>query len=802
MMRPRWHKVIADLLSNKVRSLLVVASIAVGLFAVGLIATIHIVLSADMRTSYIAVNPANIQVRVDSFDPDFVDRVRHLPGVRDASGAWLADMRIQTGPEKWTQINLKAGQDLDQMAINRVERVSGIWPPGDREIVIEMNKLEELGVQVGQPVHIKLASGKIRTLQLVGVVHDQTIGSASGGGGFFLAPAQGYITYDTLEWLEQPTAFNTLYATVTGPSNQLEPIQEISNHIMDEFDANGYQTVNSVVRRTTDHPNMTYLDAIASVLFVLGLLVVFLSGFLITNTLQALLNQQVQQIGVMKTVGGNSRQISGIYMILILVFSLLALLISIPLAQQVAYGLLEFLASRINFNLQGYRLVPLAIYLQVAIALIVPEVAGFIPILQGTRITIQEAIGGVGVSRFDDQGGIAHLLSRIRGLSRPLLISLRNTFRRKVRLALTLLTLTLGGAIFISTFNVRSSLDNYVDRLRRYFVADVNLTLSEPYRISEVERDVLQVPGVAAIEGWAAARAEVIRSDGAPGESVQLLAPPPNSQLIVPILRAGRWIMPGDQNALVVSELFFEQYPGLKLGDTLGLKVNGEETDWVVVGNIQFAGRASGMVAYATYDYLSRLTHIPNKSSVFRVVAAPGFHDLDGQDALGLRIEDQLNRLGYHVADVRAGLSLQNSTSRGLDILTAFLMIMALLMAVVGSIGLMGTMSLNVLERTREIGIMRAIGGSDRAIMKLVLVEGVLIGLISWLLGCLVAFPISKLLFDVISMAIFNSTSPFSFTATGPLIWAGLVTLLSILASVIPARSAARLTIREVLAYE
>jgi putative ABC transport system permease protein len=124
------------------------------------------------------------------------------------------------------------------------------------------------------------------------------------------------------------------------------------------------------------------------------------------------------------------------------------------------------------------------------------------------------------------------------------------------------------------------------------------------------------------------------------------------------------------------------------------------------------------------------------------------------------------------------------------------------LMAMVGSIGLTGTMGLNVMDRTREIGIMRAIGISDGTLMQLVIVEGMLIGLISWLVACFAAIPISTLMFDVISTAIFGQQIQFTFVLSGVLIWLGLVVFLSGIASILPARNAARLTIREVLSYE
>ena len=127
---------------------------------------------------------------------------------------------------------------------------------------------------------------------------------------------------------------------------------------------------------------------------------------------------------------------------------------------------------------------------------------------------------------------------------------------------------------------------------------------------------------------------------------------------------------------------------------------------------------------------------------------------------------------------------------------------MALLTATVGSMGLTGTMSMNVLERTREIGIMRAIGATDLEIMRMVIVEGLLIGLISFGLGMILAVPFTYLLSAIVSNAVFATPITVIFTPLGYLIWLGLVIVLSSLASVLPARSAARLTIREVLAYE
>jgi putative ABC transport system permease protein len=804
VMRPRWHKVFSDLTSHLIRSLLVIASIAVGLFAIGMITTTHLILSEDIRSGYQAINPANIQMRASTFDEEFVQHIRRMPQVAGAEGVWDTRLQVWTVEGYWKPISIKA-QDFNDGAeemINQVTLIEGSWPPGNKQIALDINKIADTGAGLGDEVEIKLPSGIIRRLPVVAIVQDQTIGSSGGEGGFFLANIQGYVTRDTLPWLEQLYGFNTLYATVDQAQEDREAIRAVADILIDEFHQNGYLTNGSVVRLSSEHPNVSYIDAMAAVMFLLGFLVVFLSGFLITNTLSALLNQQVQQIGVMKTLGASRRQIISLYMVLILVFSLIALAIAVPLSNQASYLLLQYLSERINFQLEAFQPVPTAIMLQVIIAVLVPQVAGSLPILQGTRISVREALSGTSPVQLENHGFLYRQLAKIRGVSRPVLISLRNTLRKRLRLVLTLITLTLGGATFIATLNVRNSIETYVDRLGHYFLADVNLALNQPYRVERVRRDVEQVPGVKEVEGWSVTLANVVMEDGKTGETLQLVAPPAESELIEPILLEGRWLHPDDYNAITLNELFLETIPAIKVGDTLRLKIGLRETDWVVVGFFQFAGRSSGLFAYVNFETLAQETSMIGRAVSYRIVADGKSLNLEEQEELARRIDMQLTERGYKINNVSAGRSLQEMTSEGLNILTTFLLIMSFLLASVGSIGLMGTMSLNVMERTREIGVMRAIGGSNRAIITIVLLEGVLIGLLSWMLSCLVALPLSKQLADVMFQIIFDRDAALAFTFLGNLIWLGLVMLLSVLASVVPAYNASKLTIREVLAYE
>ncbi len=803
MIRPRLYKIFSDLVINKSRSFLVIASIAVGLFAVGWIANGYFNISGDMRTSYAAINPANITVRSQPITQDMVDSAGRVAGVKNAVGAHTVGLRVWDASGKWAGIDLKSFQDFDKQAVNTVHLVSGTWPPGDKEIAIDQYKLSEIGAKLGDDVSIRLPDGTVRAFKLTGIVQDQSIGAESGGGGFFLASIQGYIDFDSLPWVNEAQRFNVLYITAVEGNNDLVHLRSLAESITNKLEDNNYTVYSANIRRTVDHPTSTYVDAIAGVLFLLGLMVVFLSAFLITNMLAALLKQQTQQIGIMKTIGGRRQQIMLIYMALILMFSLVSLALSMPTSGRAAYWLETFLAGELNFRPQGYRAAPIAQLLLIFIAVLVPQAAGFFPIAQGVKISIQEALSPTGVDNGEEKpAGSGRIAKRLRKVRRPLLIALRNAFRSKWRLLLTLITLTLGGGIFIATFNVRLSLQDYMDKINRYFIADVNLTLARAYRLQEVEDAIRETPGVSYVEAWGTARCELIMNGDRSEESVRLLAAPGGSSLIVPMMIEGRWLEPGDTNAIAVNESFLTRFPALKIGDTLQLKVNGEKKDWVVVGVFQLAGKSSGFAAYTNFEYLADVTHSHGQALLYRIIGKNGPLDQTRQETLGKQIEQNLETKGYQIASVDSGAWLQNSTSRGFNILTAFLFMMAALMAVVGSIGLTGTMSLNVMERTREIGVMRAIGASDRIITQMVLLEGAVIGMVSWVLSCFVAIPISLVMSNGISVVLFDRATDFTFTPTGILVWLGIVAVLSVVASLIPARNAARLTVREVLAYE
>ena len=794
-MAPRWRKVFADLWSNKTRSLLVVLSIAVGVLAVGTVLGIQQIVSRDMRASYLAIHPAQAQAFTTNFNDDFLYTLQRMPEVAEAEGRLaVGGIRAVTGPDQKVDLTLTATENLAATRFDRLKLLEGKWP-GKNELAIERQSLGLLrGAAVGDTLTLELDGGqRTRTVRIAGVVQDlnSSIGATS---------VMAFASRDTAESLGQSRDYNQLYFTVAEHPEDAKHVQEVGQAISRRFELNGGLVGGLYVRPYNQHPAQSSTDAILGVLGALGLFSLVLSGFLVFNTAAALLTQHVRQIGIMKAIGGRTRQIVGMYLALMLCFGLLALLIALPLSTLAAWGVSRFIAYAFNFDLLGFGLPWPVVGLELALCLLVPLVASLLPVLRGTRLTVQAALTsyGLGKGRFG-KSLIDKALKHIRFLSRPLLISLRNTFRRKSRVALTLITLTLAGAIFIGVVNVRASMSATIDQVFAYLLSDINLNFDRVRRTEEVVPVMKGVPGVDVIEAWSGMNGDVMGPGDISVEKLVVFGPPTNSRLLKPSVLEGRWIVPGDENAIVIPTSLRARHPGLKVGDKLSIKMGSRTQDWVVVGIFQFLNTGETYIIYTGYDYLAKVLNQTGRSFYYQISTLD--HSTAFQNNVSQALQTEFKRQGISVY-VQTGGSIRDSASVVLNVVAAFLMGMTVFIAVVGGIGLMGTMGMNVIERTREIGVMRAIGASTGAILRLVLVEGMLIGALSWLAAAAIATPVSQVMTSTIGQALFQSAIPFVFDWGGVLAWLAVVVVISSVSSVLPALSAARLTVREVLAYE
>lgn len=796
MVSPRWRKVIHDVTHNKTRTFLVVLSIALGVFAIGVTWGARDILTHDMQASYLATNPASATLLMTPFDDQVVQAAREVEGVSEAEGRRSVVVRINTGQDEWKTLELFAVADFDDLRVNTFDSESGAWPPEPGSILLERSSAPFVNTAQGREVQIKTLTGNEHLLKVSGLAHDVGLCPT-----FMCDTAYGYITLDTAETLGEARDYTQLYLSLAENQFDTEHIREVAGAVRDEVQRQG-QTVFliNVPAKPGKHSTDAPVQALLFLLRVIGLFCLALGGFLVINTISALLTQHVRQIGIMKSIGARSGDIAAMYLVMVAAFGVLALIVGVPLSVLGARGLAANMAGMLNFDISSRISVPPAIVvLQIAAGLLVPLLAAIVPVVNGTTITIREAIAGYGLGRGRfGLGMIDRLLERIHFLSRPVLLSLRNTFRRKVRLALTLATLTLAGAVFIAVLSVRASTVSTLQDVFGYWGADVWVIMNRPYPVADIEREVKKLPQVVSAESWLSAGATRLRPDGSDGPSAFVSGTLAETKMVRPTLIAGRWLEPTDEHALVVNTKYLEQESDITVGDDIVLKIQGQETTWKVVGVVRMLLDEARI--FINRAHLGELTGLPDQAHWMHVVTQR--HDAADQTEAGRRIEAQFEQAGIEVNRVIPVITRRDQAQAQFDIIIVFLMLMAALLAVVGGLGLMGTMSINVIERTREIGVMRSIGASDGDVLKIVMVEGILIGLLSWLFGAILALPLSKPISDAVGNAFLQTPLSFTFSVGGVLLWLLLVVLVAGAACLLPARNASRLTIRDALAYE
>ena len=535
------------------------------------------------------------------------------------------------------------------------------------------------------------------------------------------------------------------------------------------------------------------VEAMVLLLTVLAVVCLVMAIFLVVNVVSATVTQQRRQIGVMKAIGARPRETARLYLASAGIYGLAAFVLAVPLSAVGALLLIDYAVGLINLDAAAFSIPPYVLALQATAAIALPLAAALVPAMRASRLTVRQAIAGGG---HEGSRGLPGLLAE-RAARVPVAarLALTNALRRKGRLVLTVAALALGGAVFIGVLSVRESLYRTLDEGATYAGYDVGVNLERPYPGAALERAALGTPGVAHAEAWSVEGAYRVRPDGSESETFSVVGAPAGSDLLQPRIVRGRGLRPGDGRAVVVNTDVLESEEGLRPGDRVRLSVNGRPpASWRVVGIAQRI--VIGPVMYADGGTLARAAG--EEGLARRLVVGT-----DGpQDEVAAALTDRLQREGFAVTSARTSAELKSLDRENFGTIASFLMVMAVLLAVVGGLGLSGMLSINVLERQREIGVLRAVGARDRDVTRLVMVEGLVVAAVGTAIAAPLGLLVGRALSDAVGDLFLGAPLAYSFSTVGLLLWLGLALVIALAASALPARRAMRLRVRDVLAYE
>ena len=796
-----WHKVWFDLWHNKTRTLLAVLSIAAGVFAVGSIFGMSNMLLSNMDGSHRAVLPTHINMALDTLvDREVLLSLRDVPGVEDIEPYNSVNIVYKLRPQdEWRQGVIQMRDNYDEQKYELLQLRNGQWPGGKNEIGIERMAAQFLNMGVGDQVILKI-DDKEHILPVTGLIRHPFVPPPQFADmAFFFMNAEG------MERLGIPEGkFSAFYVRVTPYSEDYA--KEVASAIKEKLAKQDIRVAGSMYEDPEKHWGRTYFDAITRVQQLLALICVLISGILVFNTISNLITQQTNQIGILKAIGGKTRFIAGMYLVSALVYGILAFLIAFPLGAIVANNLTRTFLNLFNIDFDQFQISWQAVLLQAFFAIAAPLLAGLPPILNGARITVRQAIASYGLGGGYRSGRLDRWVEAIgaRLLPSHYATALGNLFRHKGRLILTLVVLIAAGTSFLMVMSLNSSLaltlDNffgrqrfdtviYFDRVQR---SDRTIPLAESVAGVDKAEIRMSQPANLFVEGQLVKEA---------GLNTSILGISAESDFFEPLLVAGRWYLPGEGRVIVVPRETAEKNK-IEVGDTitLSLGIYGED-QWQVIGIYEpvFVGGFAPDTIYAPLETLFDVTKKYNRSGA--IVVRTTAHDSTFVTNITKNLKETFESHNIEVAASQTQNDLRATNEWQFGLVTSMLLALSIIVALVGAIALMGVLSIGVIEQTKEIGVLRAIGARSHTIMGIFVMEGTLQGLLSWLFAIPLSMLVSPIAAEALGKVMFGATLDYQYNWTAVFVWLGIVVVISILASILPARGATRISVRDSLAY-
>lgn len=803
-MRLRYKKVLNDLKSDLAKNLMLVLAIAIGVFGIGTILGGYAVLKREMARNYLGTNPASATIKLENvpITRSLVDSVKAYPDIKTAERRATIYTRMKIKND-WYPLLLFVIDDFRNMQTNTITHISGSVTPTTGSMLIERTALSFMQADVGENVLIKTPHIRPKHIIIAGTVHDPGLAPAGQQ-----QTGYGYVSLQTLQELGEAQDFDELRIVLDDPPSTVAETTEQVKQIAISLEKQGYKIHEIQVPPPRKHPHQGQLNAILSLFTIFSFMILILSSILVAASISTLMAKQVREIGIMKTIGANSLQITTLYIVMILLLSAVAIIPAILLSGYAAAIFYTQISALLNLAVVDRTIPAWVFWVQILSGVFVPLVVALFPVIRGGRVTVREALDNNGVPKQRyGKGFWEDIPNRLHVFSEAFTLSIRNVFRKRSRLMMSLSLLAAGGAMFMTALNVSKAWDSNLLKIYQYRRYDLEVRLNNPITTDDILAKLKTIPGIDSAEPWAYSAVSLTREvdfeinhsypDKGHGSFILMALPAKTDFLSLP-LQMGNWLSDDNADDVVLNQMARSLLPGIGIGDHISLSIDNTPHQWRVAGFVEDV--ASPATAFVPLNSYRRVTHTANLSNMIRI--SYDNRSFENARRKTKEIENLLSRENISVAQSLPVSLLHNAMAEHMGVLVNSLLAISILMGLVGALGLMSAMGMNVIERTREIGILRAIGAQPKKIRNLVINEGLLVGIISILLAFSLSLPLSYCIGRLIGDMAFRTPLPLTVSSAAIMIWVMIILVGSIAATIYPAGRAAKITIREALSYE
>ncbi len=789
-MNTQWRKVAADFREHRLQIFLIATILVLG--TAGVIAALNAraVLAREIDESYRRANGADIVLWFDKVEASFVELVRSRPNVEAVEARATAFTRVAAKSGEWFPARLMVLSDFANQTLNRVHRDHGSLPQISDGIFIEQSGASLLNVIEGESLRLRTLTGESIAVRVAGFIHDPAVAPSTQDRMIY-----AYVTPAVAGALGQKSDLDQLLVKLKTRERMSE-VSEFADDLSAWLKTQNAAPLRVDVQSNT-HPHAMLMTAMLRVLEVLAAIAFVCSATLAACVISLWMRREVRQVGIMKTLGARSGQLARQYLALVAPVIVIAVALAWPLGTVVARWVVRYHQTMLNIDVASWSVPRTLIFNELAVAIGVPLVAMALPIIRAARLSPRRAIQDPGIVAPRGPIALTSHFIKIPG-NRRWSLALRNSFRRPWRLALTLLALAAGGALLLTTHNNYESLMRVIDGVLANRGHDIEIQLQSPAPAAQLEAVARSVPDAEIAEAFRRAGVNLVADDDGAvavreGRRMVLAGYPIGTQLLTLPIQEGKWPAVADSDSVVINRQVQEAKPGLGVGDELTVKFRERTAKLRVAGIVEEIG---GPVIYAPFPAFEMVTGLGDASSVLRVKASR-----DRERLVAGALEQALLDAHLIPSLINTKAEFRASLEEHFAVVGAVMKMIALASALVGAITLIATVSLGVLERAREIGVIRALGAKPRSVTALFLFEGGAVALLSAVLSVAGGIYFARLLNGMAARQLLHVAVPLYVSRVGLEIVAGGA-LLVVAGVWLSVRRLLRVSVHEVLAYE
>lgn len=715
-------KAYRDFFHNKKKAIVAVLAIFIGMISFGMLLFSEEIITNELVTTYSGINPPSGIITVDKVDNRTLEILDENEDISEYEIRARYEMRGQLSDGEWTSAELFAADDYSDIKVNQIIYVEGKENPGKDEVLMDQDALSIAGKELGDKIILQLPDGTEKEFLIAGVVSDLTVHPAT-----MHHCVYAYVSTEMLQSLN--LKMNRIDFKLKDNEYDRDIILQKGNELLQQLEAENYQVRSFAVENS---PGVSmHLKEYETALMLLKIFafVAFLFGcFIMSSLITSILNQQVRQIGILKSFGTKGNNILAAYMTSFFSMIVGLVAIAVPLAKLTANQLSKVLLRISNMNLEHKDLSAWYYIFFAFISMLVPVLVVLLTTKKATKISIKEAIS-------EHKSKIAKGKSvdiKMKNTSKVLVV--RNMFSKKKRLALNVTTMALAGACFVvilvSMLSVKKTLEHNLN------------TNSYDYHFITKNEDSLgnklnDIEDISDYEMWGYSTGKFVDEDGNLGNVYPVYGVKENSDFYEPDMVEGRWIDEADANAdeIVVGSKFLKDHDDIDVDDTITLIIGGNKKTFKVVGIVKDLAAAN---LYMSNNQMEQLVSDKMRQTMVQL------HISDDASV----DDDFYQDLEKEIADKNISVLQSETKDNAIEMLNShydstfqtFLIVIGMIL-IVSSFGLASTTKIQTMERVREIGVMKSMGTTKKQIVKIITSESVWTCLIGWVGTAILSIP-------------------------------------------------------------